>query len=334
MRLPGISLINMKPKTLLLFALVAVMFMIVGTVVAAPTPAVSTPTHQATEIVARPATQAELEQAYAQWSLAKHSETFDTGLGANTNCARCKSPTNWDPFNTAVDAALDCYSCKRLPGEPRPELAGSVDIAQKDWNNIGCEICHQPIGDSFSVTISYWDQYNKTYIPVDSVNELCAKCHEGLHGFEVLAEQAESVGHNNWQCTACHGPHGEPSSCTDCHDPLAVAGAEEHARHPSVNCTGCHDAGSLNVWKDPNPLSKHFNQYVPERFAHTPTSWPSHNIAKAVNCKRCHHPGNLEQPVVAQEVSCEACHPDGAVLFWCPFFPRDGNPNVDPVVKQ
>jgi len=329
----------MMKQKLFIPVILILFFTIVGTVAASAPTSNQTPTPEPTESAepeteSRAATESELQEAYTSWSLSKHAETYDEGLGANTNCARCKSPTNWDPHNTVVDAALDCYSCKRIPGEPRPELAGSETVSQTDWMNIGCSICHEPIGDSYDIKPSFWNQELQEYEPVEYVNELCAKCHEGLHGFEVIHEQEVSPAHQGWQCTKCHGPHGEPANCTDCHDPENSDGAAEHARHPTVNCTACHDAGKLAIYVDTNPASRYFDITIPYKFAHTITSWPSHNITRDVVCVRCHHPGGVEQGVIAQGVSCLACHSEGAVFFWCEQFPRDGDPNSSDAYYQ
>lgn len=318
-----------KIAYLIIVIFISGLFLAAGTVAAAPI-VLSASTPQITSS-SRVATEEELQLAYVEWSSSLHADTYDEGMGANTTCSKCKSPKNWDPENEVQDIALDCYSCKRVPGEPRPELSESELIDQADWQNIGCDICHQPIGDSYAVDISFWDQSSQTYMPVHDTNELCAKCHEGLHGFEVIEEQHASPAHNDWGCTRCHGAHGAPSACTDCHNPQAASGAAEHARHLNVNCTACHDAGKLGIWQEEEPTSKHFSQYITRRFAHTLTSWPSHNLSLSVNCIRCHHPANREVPVLVQEVSCEACHPDGEVLFWCEFFERDVNPNNDPI---
>ena len=319
-------MISEKSAFIIFLIILCTLFLLAGTAIAAP--GISpTPTPNGTP-VPRVASEEELQKAYAEWSSSRHSDTYNIGMGANTTCAKCKSPTNWDPNNLAQENAQDCYSCKRTPGEPRPELSGAEVINQADWRSIGCNICHQPAGDSYSVAISFWDQASQTYVPVQSPNELCAKCHEGEHGFQVIEEQKASPAHNGWECTKCHGAHGAPAACTDCHDPQAVSGAAEHARHPDVNCTACHDAGNLGIWLDENPASRHFSEYITNRFAHAVTSWPSHNISKVVDCKRCHHPANLDFPVVAQQTSCKACHPDGEVLFWCIYFMRDGNPNA------
>jgi hypothetical protein len=276
------------------------------------------------------ATAAELAAAQMEWAASAHAETYDLGLGANTTCARCKSPTNWDPAAEGAEAALDCGSCKRVPGAPRPDLEGGVPVAQADWQHITCAVCHIPAGDSYYTGLAYWDQASRSYQAVASVGALCEHCHEGRHGFFVFSEQAQSPAHQGWECTECHGAHGAPSACQDCHDPAQGLGADDHARHPQVNCTACHDAGGLSLWTETNPASKHAGTVVPLRFAHTLTSWPSHNLQTPVRCERCHHPGGDESPPLAAEVSCEACHPDGAALLWCEFFPRDKDPNAKP----
>lgn len=272
------------------------------------------------------ASEQELQAAYQVWSASKHASTYDNGMGGNTTCARCKSPTNWDPTNLAFDASLDCASCKRIPGAERPLLTGGVIVPEEEWNNIGCNICHQPAGDSFYTSIAYWNQATQGYDSVESIHELCEKCHEGQHGFEVIEEQEASIAHHGWECTTCHGAHGSPASCLDCHDDPKILAEPQHVMHPSVNCTACHDAGRLSLWIETDPASKHFGQYITRRFAHTLTSWPSHDLSREVNCIKCHHPLGLEQTSIVPNVSCEACHLDGASLTWCTHIPRDGDP--------
>jgi hypothetical protein len=277
----------------------------------------------------RIATPEELAQAYSEWENSGHADTFDNGMGANTTCSRCKSPKNWDPSqDVAAMEALDCGACKRVPGAPRPELLTGVPVSEKDWQDIQCDICHIPVGESYTVDIAYWDQSTGTYQPVADVLELCAKCHEGQHGFEVVEEQVASTAHAAWDCTVCHGPHGAPSDCQDCHDPSTGSGAYEHRRHSTVNCTACHDAGHLSIWKESNPNSAHFGEVIPIRFAHTLTAWPSHNLSTEVLCERCHHPTTTGRAAVDPDTPCEACHPGGAMWVWCDLYPRDMDPNV------
>ena len=272
-------------------------------------------------------------EAQMEWELSAHADTFDNGMGANTTCARCKSPQNWDSSQVvAAQEALDCGSCKRTPGAQRPELESGFPVPLDEWQNIQCNICHIPQDGSYLRSIAFWDQSSKAYISVQNSNELCAKCHEGKHGFEVIEEQESSTAHNAWECTRCHGSHGAPSSCEDCHNPKEGPGSMEHERHPSVNCTACHDNGGLSIWREGSSESKFYEEYVPLRFAHTLTSWPSHNLSSDVSCIRCHHPRNYDSPVLVPEISCLDCHPDGAVLFWCQFFPRD--PDVHPGYQE
>ena len=273
------------------------------------------------------ATEAQIARALDEWSQTSHSNTFDDGMGANTTCARCKSPLNWDPSQElAQQQALDCGSCKRVPGAPRPNLNAGVDVSEDEWLNIGCEVCHQPVGDSFSTSISFWNQALGQYEEVENTMELCAKCHEGRHGFHVIEEQEVSPAHQGWDCTVCHGAHSSPSQCVDCHTPTTGRGSDEHKRHPSVNCTGCHDEGRLTVWQDPEQDSPHYGSFITRRFAHTITSWPSHNLSADVDCTTCHHPQGDNSVSAVPEVSCEACHEEGAVLFWCEYFTRDPDP--------
>lgn len=277
----------------------------------------------------RVATPEELATAQAEWSNSEHAATYDEGMGANTTCARCKSPFNWDPSQIAAQQrALDCGSCKRIPGAPRPALAEGVSVDRDEWHHIECEVCHVPAGDSYSVEIAFWNQATARYEAVDSASELCAHCHEGRHGFEVVEEQEASEAHQGWECTRCHGAHGAPADCADCHDPQSGSGAREHARHPNVNCTGCHDAGGLSVWQDPVSHSEHTGEYITRRFAHTLTSWPSHNLERSVDCRRCHHLPEPQSAVPVPEVSCTGCHEhrDGAVSVWCTYFERDEDP--------
>ena len=282
----------------------------------------------------RIASAAEINKATADWIQSGHADTYDRGAGANTTCARCKSPTNWDAHAPAAQEALNCGACKRVPGAPRPELASGVPVAQTNWQNIGCAICHQRIGDSYSITPVFWNNEMKQYEAVHAANELCAHCHEGLHGFEVITEQGVSPAHKGWTCTQCHGSHNKRVACTDCHDPTKGRGAPEHAGHSKVNCTACHDAGGLSVGYETDAPSRiaarHLNTYMTLRFAHTLTSWPSHNLQTQVDCKRCHHPQSIQRTLVASRVGCDACHPEGAALFWCANFPRNPDPYPTP----
>ncbi len=266
----------------------------------------------------------EVAAAIAIWEQSGHARTYDNGIGADTTCARCKSPFNWNPAAPAADAALDCASCKRVPGEERPLLQGSVPVPEEEWQHIGCPVCHEPVADSYRITPAFWNQRLGIYEPVESSEELCAHCHEGQHGFEVTEEVGADRAHRGWQCLDCHHPHGDDIRCQDCHDVSSGAGAEAHANHPQVHCSACHDRGGLALWQERDETSRFYDTVITIRFAHTLTAWPSHNLQADVACERCHHAGSLNHPALAQAVSCDnaACHSQGAVLHWCPLFAR------------
>ena len=177
-------------------------------------------------------------------------------------------------------------------------------------------------------SIAYWNNAEQRYEPVDSAQDLCVHCHEGRHGFEVVEEQTASEVHKNWECTRCHGAHGESAACEDCHDVSVGPAYEDHQLHLNVNCTSCHDQGQLRIVVDTDPNSQFYGTYVPERYAHTLTPWPSHNLQTEVDCRRCHHRPSVTVPPVASEVGCDSsgCHEQGAVLHWCPLFKRDPAP--------
>jgi hypothetical protein len=318
-----------------IFFIIVALFMIAGDVSASPYPLAPTP--QPTPMSGRVATTAEVQKATIAWSQSAHADTYDDGMGANATCARCKSPRNWDPTGTqAQEQALDCNACKRVPGAPRPDLESGVPVAQAAWHNIGCDVCHQPIGDSYSVAPNVWNNDTQQYEAVHDLTELCGHCHEGRHGFEVIAEQKASVAHRGWACTRCHGVHQTRAACTDCHDPTKGRGAAEHAQHPQVNCTACHDAGGLGVALETDAPSRlaarHEGTYITMRFAHTVTSWPSHNLQTTVDCRRCHHPQGLLKVPVAEMIGCNnaRCHGQGASLNWCPIFSRDQPASINP----
>lgn len=323
-------------------------FLMLGFLLCAPafigacsqTPSVSMPTVTPTQLIqsAGPtpkptphtATQAELAAALAVWSKSRHANTYDSGIGANTTCASCKAPRNYDPDAFAKLAAEDCSACKRDPGQPRPDLSDGVPVAQMDWKSISCDVCHEPVGNSYSTALSFWNVELGKYEPKKSSTELCTTCHAGQHGFGVIWEQSVSPVHTGWECTRCHGSHNAPVKCIDCHNPNTGRGAEAHKSHSKVDCTACHEASKSVIWQDPYPDSRFYGQYLPQRTAHALRSWPSHNLQTQVDCLYCHHPQGTQQTIIASQVSCQsnACHPNSASFYWCPAFLRSDAPKV------
>jgi len=132
--------------------LLLILFAFLATVSAAPSLAAPNPVSTP---IGRIASEDELSAAYAEWEVSGHAETYDNGIGANTTCAHCKSPMNWDPSQElAAKEALNCGACKRVPGAARPDLETGVAIPASEWIGIPCEVCHIPVGDSYYVDIA------------------------------------------------------------------------------------------------------------------------------------------------------------------------------------
>jgi hypothetical protein len=236
---------------------------------------------------------------WAEWQTSGHANTYDLGKGPNTYCSRCHSPQNWDPASK-VDAPPNCVSCK-FPTDATVRVAKSNPfVAQSDWRNIGCEICHPMQGGLADKEIAWFNKATGKYEPAPNVNALCEKCHmdtDVLHHRIDLGRSAH-VGH---QCTQCHNPHSSKASCvsSQCHATLTKVSGHD-AAHAQVSCAACHDASQLQVGLDNN--TKIWMTWQTTQVAGMKTTSPmvSHNLQKPVDCARCHfrdNPWNLSVPV-------------------------------------
>ncbi len=200
-----------------------------------PTPSVKKTPHVATAD--------ELRVAQAQLERTRHANTYDNGLGANSTCALCKAPRNYDLNPAAMESAEDCAACKRQPGQPRPNRDPSIPVARQDWKSIGRDVCHQPVGSSYSTAISYWNPTLGQY-EVD-----CTACHDVGHLAVWKDPNPSSRYYGRWMPQPmAHDLRSWPShnlevgvDCTRCHyppDPLGTALF-------SVECTNamCHPPG-------------------------------------------------------------------------------------------
>jgi hypothetical protein len=83
------------------------------------------PTPQPT-LIPHVATADELQAAQAQWARSRHANTYDNGQGANTTCASCKSPRNWDPRSGCCSSGRACV-CMSGGSAQRVELQQPPD---------------------------------------------------------------------------------------------------------------------------------------------------------------------------------------------------------------
>ncbi len=295
----------MQRKTLFL-SMIAAAFLIVGLAACQPgkekTPEVlasqpvpSVPSNEgsptgAPQITGNP-TEINPDLIQVMWETSRHAHTYVLDeLGINSSCARCHAPTSYIP--SMNDMPESCSTCKFEVPPPPPT------IAEADWQNIPCNICHRVKKDKVDpnytwLSIPPIDEYED----VASTTELCLKCHGQIdlagHGKPDLANA-----HAGYACTQCHDAHTTTATCESemCHanvlNPTApIPGHDEN--HKTVTCWACHDAAGMAVGPDDQG---NWVTFLPA----SSIPYASHNIVKQVLCERCHflnNPWNLSGKV-------------------------------------
>jgi hypothetical protein len=234
----------------------------------------------------------------ADWKAGPHSDTFVlTESNENTVCARCHSPVNYIP--TMEDIPPSCFSCK-FEIKPPPPM-----VAQEQWQNIQCNVCHEIKKKKVSEEISWLEVPQiEQYAEVASNTELCLKCHTkvDVEGHEGVVVEGDCQARD---CTDCHDAHNAQASCTNeaCHADFsqpATPIAGHDADHQNVSCVACHDGSQLEVGPDANGVWTTFRAEAGADGKQIP--FTSHNFVKESACERCHFTGNpwdLKAPVTA-----------------------------------
>ncbi len=228
---------------------------------------------------------------WAKWQSSPHGNTYDLGKGPNTYCSRCHSPRNWDPASK-IDAPPNCVSCKFETDATVRVAKSNPLVAQADWRNIGCDVCHRVENETASAEIAWLNRVTGKYEPVANTTSLCEKCHMDTDVLRHRRDLGKAV-HVGFQCTQCHDAHTTKASCasSQCHVSLSQIPGHD-AAHANVNCVTCHDASGLQVGRDPST-----NAWITWRTTEllgrkTTKSYVSHNLQKSVDCARCHFAGN------------------------------------------
>ncbi len=249
---------------------------------------------------------ADLNAIQAAYKTSTHSNDWGEGRGPNTLCARCHSPRNWDPA-AKTGPPPNCVACK-FPFDKevrKPPPGTNVFIEQKDWKNIGCDVCHQVANNVVDPKPVMWNQATGKYDTIVDNTALCEKCHtDDLGGSKhkvalggpAHTAQIGLTAPRPQQCTDCHDPHSQKASCTNCHKTLSKAAGHD-AAHAKVACDACHDAAGLKV--GPNSDNTRWVAFVSSS---SPTGGPpslspvtSHVLQKAVDCTRCHYDNNPQK---------------------------------------
>jgi hypothetical protein len=229
-----------------------------------------------------------------KWENGPHADTYAMEKGPNTYCAKCHAPANWDPAAT-VDRPPNCVSCK-FPFEASPRIAaGNPLVAEAEWADIGCNVCHRVQDGVVEAEIAWLDTATGYYEMIANATALCEKCHLDN---ETLRHKRElgSGAHADFVCTECHDAHDTQANCIDCHQETLANSLTSHSEydetHPSLTCVACHDGSGLQA----QPIE---NQGVWVTFRTTElmgrTSskpYQSHAIQRTVNCQRCHYANN------------------------------------------
>ena len=248
-------------------------------------PAADAPVVPEPPVIADPG-QAEIDQL---WQASAHGNSYVSGDPDNNACAECHAPWNYTPTSSA-ELPKDCLSCKFKLPKPEP-------IPENEWASIPCDICHK-VTDGAAEPEVYWVHAiiidfsdDDPYEPMATDSELCVKCHRDAGEFKYARDMGTGL-HQDKGCTDCHDSHGLSADCTSCHqDALTPADTNRMAHgapdHEKVTCTACHDAAGLEVKPDAD------GNWQPVRAAGAgETADTSHNLQRAVDCKRCHYTGN------------------------------------------
>lgn len=114
--------------------------------------------------------------------------------------------------------------------------------------------------------------------------KFCTDCHTELHSMALANTEAGGRLNGKAQCINCH--IGYPTA----HSSTAFPGL-----HADVTCIACHDA-ELSLFPGGKGLMRdagNGNKVVVKALKHdVEENWPSHNLAKAVTCRKCHVTGN------------------------------------------
>ncbi len=257
-------------------------------------------THETSSIADETASKPDPAAIEAAWQSSPHAYGFvQDANGDNNSCARCHAPINWAP--SMDDLPESCYACKFELEQP------PAYIPEDQWTSIPCNICHKPDKKGNIQSEIQWLEIAalEEYSPVETVTELCQKCHNPTNLPEHVAVQVGGA-HAGYECTQCHDAHDTNGTCGggDCHeDALAMDGGTpgHDADHRDVDCAACHDGLGLEVgpseergtWVTFSPWS--YETVLSDNEIQKETgvvAFTSHNLVLEAKCERCHFVDN------------------------------------------
>ncbi|MCA9957677.1 MAG: hypothetical protein KC443_01500 [Anaerolineales bacterium] len=238
---------------------------------------------------------------WTAWESSPHADTYALEKGPNTYCARCHSPQNWD-IAAKIDPPPNCVSCK-FATEPEPRIAQSNTlVAEEEWQDIGCAICHHVQDGIADSAIAWLDITTNYYETVASSTELCEKCHTDT---ETLRHSRDISGgaHADFTCTDCHDAHTTAASCTTggCHTDFTtrypVIIPEHEDQVDAEECTQCHSSVAdihMNILDETPVACMDCHQLLMGEYAQVRYQSAHSNLHAVVTCVACHDGAALE----------------------------------------
>ena len=245
---------------------------------------------------------------WTAWESSPHANTYALEKGPNDYCACCHSPQNW---NTAaeIDPPPNCVSCK-FPNEPEPRIAESnVLIAEEEWQDIGCPVCHRVEDGVAEPEIAWLNMNTNYYETVASSTQLCEKCHADSETLQHGRHITNSV-HADFTCTDCHDAHTTTASCTaaGCHTDFTTRYPVDIPEHidqiTEQECQDCHSSVAdihMNILDETPVACLECHEYQMGEYAGVRYQAAHSNIHAAVTCIACHDGAALEVGLIPTE---------------------------------
>ncbi len=248
---------------------------------------------------------------------------------AHGQCADCHQDVHGGQFKQRPDGGK-CEGCHTVK-DWKPSTFSAADHAKTKYPltgphaNVQCASCHTPQGRATQYKIKFAqctdchkDPHNGQFAGAPYKNR-CEQCHKGLTWKSTNFKLAEhnklrfplTGGHVAVPCNECHKPrvdsqaavfHFASLDCTTCHDDVHhgefASRMTVKAQGKALGCEACH---STREWQDLT------------RFNHDSTKFSLLGSHRAVECRACHVPPNLEHSLLHVDFArapqlCSDCH--------------------------
>jgi hypothetical protein len=250
--------------------------------------------------------------------------------------AACTDCHKTDPHGGQFAARADrgrCEACHTVMGW-RPSTFAAAEHARTGFplvrphEGLECAKCHTPAGTQTKFKIRFAlctdchaDAHQGQFAAAPWLNH-CEKCHAGATfktaNYTLTMHQKGRFpltgAHMAVACDQCHKPlqgsnaarfHFAEVTCATCHEDVHRGQFAERmaARTSSGTVAGCEACHSTRDWRDLG------------RFNHDTTRFALVGTHRAVTCRECHRPPNMERTMAHVQFAeaptkCDECHED------------------------